>query len=67
MDPDKQREIASKGGKAAHVQGAAHEWDSEAAREAGSKGGKVVSRDKDHMARIGRLGGQARQTKRARG
>lgn len=42
MNPDKQREIASKGGKAAHAKGTAHEWDSEEAREAGSKGGKAA-------------------------
>ena len=37
MDPQKQREIASKGGRAAHMQGTAHEWSSEEAREAGRK------------------------------
>ncbi len=39
MDREKQREIARKGGKAAHLKGTAHEWTSEAAREAGRKGG----------------------------
>lgn len=39
MDEEKQREIASKGGKAAHEKGTAHEWTSEEAREAGRKGG----------------------------
>jgi general stress protein YciG len=39
MDPAKQREIASKGGKAAHQKGTAHEWTSEEARDAGRKGG----------------------------
>ncbi|MCA1561201.1 MAG: KGG domain-containing protein [Acidobacteria bacterium] len=39
MDPNKQREIASKGGKAAHQKGTAHEWTSEEARDAGRKGG----------------------------
>ena len=39
LDPDKQREIASKGGRAAHVQGTAHEWTSDEARAAGRKGG----------------------------
>jgi len=39
MDRTKQREIASKGGKAAHVKGTAHEWSSQEAREAGRKGG----------------------------
>jgi general stress protein YciG len=39
MDRAKQREIASKGGKAAHEKGTAHEWTSEEARDAGRKGG----------------------------
>ncbi|HST89255.1 MAG TPA: KGG domain-containing protein [Ktedonobacterales bacterium] len=39
MDPRKQKEIASKGGRAAHEQGTAHEWSSEEARQAGRKGG----------------------------
>src|ERR671928_559249 len=39
MDRGKQREIASKGGKAAHQKGTAHEWTSEEARNAGRKGG----------------------------
>ena len=42
MDPQKQREIASQGGKAAHAKGTAHEWSSKEAREAGSKGGKAA-------------------------
>ncbi len=41
MDEDRQREIASEGGKAAHESGHAHEWDSEEARKAGQKGGKA--------------------------
>ncbi len=40
MPKDKQREIARKGGKAAHAKGTAHEWTSAEAREAGRKGGK---------------------------
>lgn len=39
MDPSKQREIARKGGRAAHTHGTAHEWSSEEARVAGRKGG----------------------------
>ena len=58
MDEDKQREIASKGGKAAHASGNAHEFDSEEAREAGRKGGESVSQDREHMADIGRKGGE---------
>ena len=41
MDAAKQREIASKGGKAAHQKGTAHEFTSEEAREAGRKGGQA--------------------------
>lgn len=44
MDRNKQREIASKGGKAAHSKGTAHEWTSEEAREAGRKGGMASHR-----------------------
>jgi general stress protein YciG len=39
MERSKQRDIASKGGKAAHQKGTAHEWTSDEAREAGRKGG----------------------------
>ena len=39
MDRNKQREIASKGGRAAHKKGAAHEWTREEAQAAGRKGG----------------------------
>ena len=42
MDAKKQREIASKGGKAAHAKGVAHEWTKEEAVEAGRKGGMVT-------------------------
>ena len=66
MDPNKQREIASKGGKAAHAKGTAHEFDSGEAREAGRKGGVAVSRNREHMAAIGRRGGEARGHSRAR-
>lgn len=41
MSPDEQRKIASKGGKAAHAKGTAHEWDSEEAKAAGRKGGQA--------------------------
>src|SRR3954471_5719642 len=52
MDRAKQREIASKGGKAAHQKGTAHEWTSEEARDAGRKGG-IAS----HRRRREQLGG----------
>jgi general stress protein YciG len=59
MDPEKQREIARKGGKAAHQKGTAHQFSSDEAREAGRKGGEAVSKNRDHMAEIGRQGGEA--------
>ena len=59
MDPERQREIASEGGKAAHEKGTAHEFDSEEARAAGRKGGEAVSQNREHMAAIGRRGGQS--------
>ena len=66
MDRERQREIARKGGRAAHQKGTAHEFTSEEARVAGRKGGQMVSRDRAHMAAIGREGGQARGAKAAR-
>ena len=41
MSSDKQREIASKGGRAAHEKGTAHEWTPDEARQAGRKGGQI--------------------------
>jgi len=66
MDPQRQREIASVGGKAAHQKGTAHEFNSDEAREAGRKGGERVSRDREHMAEIGRKGGRASGSNRRR-
>lgn len=60
MDAAKQREIASKGGRAAHAKGTAHEFTSDEARVAGRKGGEAVSRDRQHMSNIGREGGHSR-------
>ncbi|MGE5520129.1 MAG: KGG domain-containing protein [Candidatus Dadabacteria bacterium] len=40
MDPERQRQIASQGGRAAHQQGVAHEWSADEARQAGRKGGQ---------------------------
>ena len=47
MDPKKQREIASKGGRAAHRHGTAHEWTSDEARQAGRKGGASGHHEED--------------------
>jgi uncharacterized protein len=59
MDRDKQREIARRGGRAAHQKGTAHEFTADEARAAGRKGGVSVSQDRDHMSRIGRAGGKS--------
>jgi uncharacterized protein len=64
MDPDKQRAIASEGGKAAQRRGRAHKWTAEQARAAGRKGGRAISADRAHMAAIGRAGGAARAARR---
>src|SRR6478735_117965 len=58
MDVQKQREIARKGGRAAHEKGTAHEFTTDEARAAGRKGGERVSANREHMSRIGRLGGK---------
>ena len=64
MAPERQREIASKGGRVAHERGLAHEFTSEEGRTAGRKGGELVSRDRAHMAEIGRRGGLAKRRRR---
>lgn len=67
MDPEKQREIAAQGGRAAHASGNAHEFTSEEAREAGSKGGKAAHASgnaheftSEEAREAGSKGGQAR-------
>lgn len=64
MSVELQREIASRGGRAAHAQGRAHEFTPDEAVTAGRKGGEVVSQDRAHMAEIGRLGGLAKRRRR---
>jgi uncharacterized protein len=66
MDPQRQREIASEGGKAAHEKGTAHEFTSEEARQAGSKGGQAAHQkgtahefNSEEAREAGRKGGQA--------
>lgn len=63
MTPEQRQRIASQGGKAAHATGRAHQFDSEEAAEAGRKGGMTVSRDREHMAKIGARGGSRRRRK----
>lgn len=52
MDPERQREVSSAGGRAAHKAGHAHCFSSEEARAAGRKGGSAISEDRRHMADI---------------
>ncbi len=68
MPPEKQREIASKGGRAAHVSGRAHEFTSQEAAEAGRKGGRAAHQSgkaheftSEEAAEAGRKGGHASQ------
>jgi len=56
MTKDRQREIAKRGGQAAHERGTAHEFSGAEAREAGRKGGQAVSRNREYMSKIGREG-----------
>ena len=53
MDPQRQREIASEGGRAAHEKGTAHEFTSEEAREAGRKGGMARSQKRQQILQNG--------------
>ena len=50
MSPERQKEIASKGGRAAHEKGTAHEWTPEEARRAGRKGGQVSRGGRGRLA-----------------
>ena len=52
MSLDKQREIASKGGRAAHLKGTAHQWTSEEARAAGRKGGQISRGGRGRLVHI---------------
>jgi uncharacterized protein len=58
MDPQRQREIASEGGRAAHEKGTAHEFTSEEAREAGRKGGQARS-EKNRMNNSNNMSGNS--------
>jgi general stress protein YciG len=64
MDQERQREIARKGGRAAHEKGKAHEFTPDEARNAGRKGGEKVSVNRQHMAEIGRRGGKSSAERR---
>ena len=64
MNPQKQREIAAKGGREAHAQGKAHEFSHEEAVIAGRKGGEARAQDHDvRSGKLGRMGAAARWKK----
>jgi general stress protein YciG len=67
MDAHRQKEIARKGGRAAHEKGKAHEFTPDEARAAGRKGGEKVSLNRRHMAEIGRRGGRSSAQRRRPG
>jgi len=62
MSPEKQREIASKGGRAAHEKGTAHEWSADEARSAGRKGGQVSRGGRGRLIEAADAGSSAPST-----
>jgi len=60
MDPNRVKAIASKGGKSAHAKGTAYKFDPAKASEYGRQGGLATSKDRAHMAEIGRKGAKVR-------
>lgn len=62
MDRTKQREIASKGGRAAHVKGTAHEWSAEEARVAGRKGGQISRGGRGRLGETSAIDGSPEPT-----
>jgi general stress protein YciG len=65
MGPEKRKEVARRGGQTAHRLGKAHRFTPEEAREAGKKGGRSVSRDRAHMAEMGRKSRASERRRRA--
>jgi general stress protein YciG len=60
LPPERRRAIARLGGQRLHALGRAHRFTSEQARAAGTTGGLLVSRDREHMAELGRKGAASR-------
>lgn len=60
LSPEKRKEIATLGGKAAQACGRGHRFTTEEARAAGRIGGRAVSKNRRHMSDIGQLGGRSR-------
>jgi len=66
MDRETQREIAGKGGRAAHARGTAYEWSSAEARQAGRKGGLARARNDARARRLSGLSEVGPKTKAPR-
>jgi general stress protein YciG len=67
MTPERRREVARRGGRAAHEQATAHEFSPAEAREAGRRGGEAVAKDRAYMSKIGREGARkSAEVRRAR-
>jgi general stress protein YciG len=64
--PKSKNALPAKADVPAHKQGVAHEWNKDEAREAGRKGGQIVSQNRGHMSEIGRKGGQSSGQRRQR-
>ena len=60
LPKDKLLRVAARGGKVAHSLGLAHKFTAEEAVSAGRLGGKSVSKNREHMSRIGKAGGKNR-------
>lgn len=58
LSPERRRELAAIGGKAAQAAGRGHRYTSDEAKLAGRLGGLAVSADREHMSRIGTIGGK---------
>ena len=61
MDPEKQKEIAQRGGQTAQRLGKAHKFTQAETRRGGQKGGLAISRDRAHMAALARKSVEARR------
>ncbi len=57
ISPERRRAIAIMGGRAAQATGTAHQFTTAEAKQAGAKGGRAISKDRAHMAAIGKKGG----------
>jgi general stress protein YciG len=62
--PERHREIAALGGRAAHAKGKARKFDSTTGKLAGQRGGAKTAQNREHMRKIGKAGAAARQAKK---